>query len=101
VWRASTQNGGGKVAWRRIVRTMSLVVRMSRSALPFCGGVWAGQAEANTMFGKIIAKSVCEEFATVVTLQAFNSNVKLSGNIMEETFKSNTSVRFISQRKGP
>jgi hypothetical protein len=64
-------------------------------------GVWAGQAEANTVFSKIIMKRVSKEFAPIVTLQAFNSNLELSGNIMEKTLKSNTSVRFITQRKGP
>jgi hypothetical protein len=39
-WRDSTQKWGGKLAWNKRGRTMSLTVRITRSALLFCWDVY-------------------------------------------------------------
>jgi hypothetical protein len=42
-----------------------------------------------------------EEFTTIITLHALNSDMKLSENELKETLNGGACIRFIPQREGP
>jgi hypothetical protein len=44
---------------------------------------------------------VVKEFASIITLNTFDNNIKLSLDIGNKTLQGGRNVRFISKRKGP
>jgi hypothetical protein len=46
-------------------------------------------------------KDTSEEFTTIITLHARNSDMKLSENKLKEPLNGGACIRFISQREGP
>jgi hypothetical protein len=64
-------------------------------------GVGTREAESNPIVSEESAKGVGEKLATIITLHALNGYMKLSTHELTKFLNYRTSIRFISQRKGP
>ena len=61
----------------------------------------ARETECDAMVGEKSAETYIQELAAVITLHAFDHNIKLCADLGEEAFESGSGIRFMVERETP